>query len=408
VFGTVVMGLLANLPLTLAPGMGLNAFFVYTACFGLGFSYANALLFVLVDGLIFLALTVTGLRKLIFEGIPSVVKTAVPAGIGLFIAFLGLQKSGLVINDAATCVNLASFNLLGSATWASIMPLLITVGTVISIAVLSKRGNKGAIFLSVLGATVVYYLLGLTIDGFYDGFMSGLSLNPFTSFQAFLSESFGIDIDGYVSIDMDALPYIVDAVGGVEIELDEPLVYNDPEQSLSINIPAGKQKLDGKTALHFLRYRSGYVRGDIGRMDAQKVFLAAMGRKVKALGAIDLARLASAILPKVETNVTLVQSLSLANIVSEISEENIVLVTLPGDEAVAEKSGASYYSLSAPATREILSAYFGASDREFDKNGVFKNEKYESFKEIYENYAPYKLYTASTISENGIIIDKHD
>lgn len=225
---------------------------------------------------------------------------------------------------------------------------------------------------------------------------------------SFLSESFGIDIDGYVSIDMDALPYIVDAVGGVEIELDEPLVYNDPEQSLSINIPAGKQKLDGKTALHFLRYRSGYVRGDIGRMDAQKVFLAAMGRKVKALGAIDLARLASAILPKVETNVTLVQSLSLANIVSEISEENIVLVTLPGDEAVAEKSGASYYSLSAPATREILSAYFGASDREFDKNGVFKNEKYESFKEIYENYAPYKLYTASTISENGIIIDKHD
>lgn len=207
VIGTIVMGLLANLPLTLAPGMGLNAFFVYTACFGLGFSYANALLFVLVDGLIFLSLTITGLRKLIFEGIPSVVKTAVPAGIGLFIAFLGLQKSGLVVNDAATCVNLASFNLLGSTTWASIMPMLITVGTVISIAVLSKRGNKGAIFLSVLGATVLYYLLGLTIDGFYDGFLSGVSLDPFASFRAFLSEAFckvfteGFDFSGYLSVE---------------------------------------------------------------------------------------------------------------------------------------------------------------------------------------------------------------
>lgn len=225
---------------------------------------------------------------------------------------------------------------------------------------------------------------------------------------SFLSESFGIEINGYVSVDMDSLPYIVDSVGGVEIELDEPLVYNDPEQNLSINIPAGKQRLDGKTALHFLRYRSGYVRGDIGRMDAQKVFLASLGQKVRSLDAVDLARLASAILPRVETNLTLSQSLSLAKISSEIPEENIVLVTLPGDEAVAEKSGASYYSLSAPATEELLSEYFGLSKGNFDKNCVFKNERYESFIKCYENYTPYKLHTASSISKNGIIIDKHD
>jgi len=78
VVGSVLIGLLANLPLAQASGMGLNAFFVYTVCFGLGFSYANALLFVLVDGLMFILLTITGLRRLIFEAIPAAVKTAIP------------------------------------------------------------------------------------------------------------------------------------------------------------------------------------------------------------------------------------------------------------------------------------------------------------------------------------------
>ncbi len=225
---------------------------------------------------------------------------------------------------------------------------------------------------------------------------------------SFLSETMGIDINAYVSIDMNVLPTVVDTVGGVEIELDEPLVYNDPEQNLSINIPAGKQRLDGKSALHFIRYRSGYVRGDIGRMDAQKVFLASLGKKIRSLDAIYLARIASAILPKTETNVTLSQAISLTKIFSDIPDENITFVTLPGEEVVAEKSGASYYSVSAPATEEILCAYFGLAAGEFDKKAVFRNEKYESFKKCYENYVPYKLYTAASIYKNGIIIDKHD
>ena len=112
VIGTVLIGLLANLPLAQASGMGLNAFFVYTVCFGFGFTYANALVFVLVDGLIFILLTVTGLRKLIFDAIPAAVKTAIPAGIGLFIAFLGLQDAGIIVNDDATLVGISSFNLL--------------------------------------------------------------------------------------------------------------------------------------------------------------------------------------------------------------------------------------------------------------------------------------------------------
>ncbi len=205
VIGTLLIGLMANLPLAQAPGMGLNAYFVYTVCFGLGFSYANALLFVLADGLLFVLLTVTGLRRTIFEAIPEPVKKAVPAGIGLFIAFLGLQNAGLVVNDSATCVNLASFNLLGGANWGDIMPRLVTIAALISIAVMSKRGIKGAILLSILGATGIYYLLGFTVPGFYDGFLSGISLDPFAAFQAFGQESFGkiftqgFDFSGYLS-----------------------------------------------------------------------------------------------------------------------------------------------------------------------------------------------------------------
>ena len=191
VVGTLLIGLLANLPLAQASGMGVNAFFVYTVCFGLGFSYANALVFVLADGLIFVLLTLTGLRRIVFDAIPKRVKKIIPAGIGLFIAFLGFQDSGLIINNSATCVGLASFNILGDATWSSIMPLLVTFLTLIGIGVLSKKKVKGAILWSILGGTVVYYLLGLTIPGFYDGMFSSVSLNPFDAFRDFGSLAFG-------------------------------------------------------------------------------------------------------------------------------------------------------------------------------------------------------------------------
>ncbi len=191
VVGTLLIGLLANLPLAQASGMGLNAFFVYTVCFELGFTYANALLFVLADGIIFIVLTATGLRKVIFDAIPNRVKKIIPAGIGLFIAFLGLQDSGIIVNSPSTCVGIASFNLLGSATWASIMPMLVTIGTLIAIAILSKKGMKGAVLWSILGGAVVYYLLGFTVSGFYDGFLAGVSLNPFQAFKEFGTQAFG-------------------------------------------------------------------------------------------------------------------------------------------------------------------------------------------------------------------------
>ena len=90
VVGTLLIGLLANLPLALASGMGLNAFFVYTVCFTFGLSYANALVLVLFDGVLFIILTITGVRAKLFNAIPMCVRIAITAGIGLFIAFYKL------------------------------------------------------------------------------------------------------------------------------------------------------------------------------------------------------------------------------------------------------------------------------------------------------------------------------
>ena len=191
VIGTVLIGLMANLPLAQAPGMGLNAFFVYTVCFTLGFTYANALVFVLLDGLIFVILTVTGLRKIIFEAIPSAVKAAIPAGIGLFIAFLGLQDAKLVIPDASTGVTLASFNLFNNAKWADVMPLIVAVISILLIAVLSHKKVKGSILWGILGGTALYYLLGVTVPGFYNNFGDTFSFNPLKPFAAFGTETFG-------------------------------------------------------------------------------------------------------------------------------------------------------------------------------------------------------------------------
>lgn len=190
VIGTVLIGLLSNLPLAQASGMGLNAFFVYTMCLGFGFTYANALVLVLIDGIVFIILTVTGLRKMIFNAIPQPVRMAIPAGIGLFIAFLGLQNSKIIINDASTCVGLASFNIFKENAWATIMPMLVTVLAVLAIAVMSKRNVRGAVLWGIIGGAVLYYLLGLTVPGFYSSL--GITMDsPIEAFKQFGSEAFG-------------------------------------------------------------------------------------------------------------------------------------------------------------------------------------------------------------------------
>jgi AGZA family xanthine/uracil permease-like MFS transporter len=113
VIATLLMALWANFPVALAPGMGLNAFFTYTVVLGQGLSWQTALGAVFISGILFIILTVTGIRELLIDGVPPVMRASIGVGIGLFIAFIGLQNAGIVVSDETTFVALGNLTTAG-------------------------------------------------------------------------------------------------------------------------------------------------------------------------------------------------------------------------------------------------------------------------------------------------------
>ncbi len=223
----------------------------------------------------------------------------------------------------------------------------------------------------------------------------------------FLSQALCVPIDRYVTLELDALEELVDGLGGVEVDVPFDMDYEDPAQDLSIHIKKGKNLLDGKAAREFVRYRSGYLRGDIGRIDAQKIFLASLARKVKnELTPAELSLLVLRMLDEVRTNATVTDAAELLGAVGSVDEKNIRFITLAGEDAVATQSGASYYVISRPATIELLGRYFGGygDSESFDSLHLFLNESYSEFRRIYESYAPYSVYTADDILGGGLDI----
>ena len=152
VAGTLVMGLVANVPFAVAPGMGLNAFFTYTVCFGLGFKWQEALAMVFICGIINIIITVTKLRKAIINSIPRSLQLAIGGGIGLFIAYIGFINAG-IINISGAVPALSRFTEMG--------PVLTLIGLVI-IVVLMMLNVKGAILIGIIAATLIGIPMGIT------------------------------------------------------------------------------------------------------------------------------------------------------------------------------------------------------------------------------------------------------
>ena len=150
--GTLIMGIFANFPMGLAPGVGLNAFFAYSVCLGMGIKWEVALSGVLASGIIFLIISATGLREMIIKAIPTNLKFAVSAGIGLFIAFIGLKNAGIVVANSATFVGL------GDLTDPTV---LLSIFGVIAISIFMVRGSKIAIFLGMTLTAIVGMITGL-------------------------------------------------------------------------------------------------------------------------------------------------------------------------------------------------------------------------------------------------------
>ena len=151
VVGTLIMGLWANWPVALAPGMGLNAYFTYTVILGDGYSYQQALTAVLVAGVVFIILSVSPARKYIINSIPKSMKLGIGAGIGLFLAIIGLQNAGIIVDNPATLVGLGNV--------ASLPVLLAGLGFII-MAVLSNRKIPGAIVIGILVIAIIAWIIG--------------------------------------------------------------------------------------------------------------------------------------------------------------------------------------------------------------------------------------------------------
>lgn len=155
--GTLMMGLYARIPFAQAPGMGLNAFFAFSVATVYG--YNGALAAVLISGIIFIIITVIGVRESIVLAIPHNLKMAISAGIGLFIAFVGMQNAGIVVNNDATLVSFASFSLKQDAF--PFAPLLALIGVVI-IAILYFFKIKGSILIGIIACTLIGIPMGIT------------------------------------------------------------------------------------------------------------------------------------------------------------------------------------------------------------------------------------------------------
>ncbi len=153
IIGTLAMSLLAKLPFGLAPGMGLNAFFVFSVCMGMGYSWQFALTAVFIEGILFIILTITNIREAIVNAIPKNLRYAIGGGIGLFIAFIGMQNAGIIVNDDATLIALGDITS-GTA-------LLALIGLVIT-GVLYALNVKGAMLIGILATTVIGIPMGIT------------------------------------------------------------------------------------------------------------------------------------------------------------------------------------------------------------------------------------------------------
>ena len=197
--GTACMALMANLPFALSAGMGLNAYMAYTVVQGFGYSWQVALLAVFVEGIIFIMLSLTSVREAIFNAIPMQLKNAVSVGIGLFIAFIGLQNAGLSVGSDSTLVTITSFT--ENFSTAGISAVLAILGTLVT-AILYIKNVKGSILIGILGTWILGMLCQATgiyvpdaAQGFYSLYPT-FAVTDFTKLGETFGQCFQVDMSG--------------------------------------------------------------------------------------------------------------------------------------------------------------------------------------------------------------------
>ena len=203
-----------------------------------------------------------------------------------------------------------------------------------------------------------------------------------------LEKSLCIQIDGYAIINLEGFRNVIDIIGGVYMDVPYDMHYEDPEQDLYIHINAGPQTLSGAKSEQFVRFRSDYVQGDIGRVNAQKIFLTALFKQLQSSLTIStIPKLTEQALKYVTTDLTVDEIVFYAKELLSVDLGNVSMMTLPGEGARAA-SGASYYVMNRADTLSAINGYFNVynkdiTDEMFDRDYAFTAENYPSFKNIY-------------------------
>ncbi|MBE6602225.1 MAG: LytR family transcriptional regulator [Ruminococcaceae bacterium] len=213
--------------------------------------------------------------------------------------------------------------------------------------------------------------------------------------KRFLSRALGVRLDYFVTLDLSCVRRLVDAVGGVDVVLPQEMHYSDPEQGLEINLPQGAVHLDGKGAEQLVRFRSGYVNADLGRLDAQKLFLQAFAKSCKKLSVGSLLKITGVVLTRVQTDIDLPTAIQIATKLQTYDTDCIPMATLSGS-AIRGNSGAWYYVLNKKGASLMINEYCLPqkilTETEFDPDGIFDREDHPDF---------HKLYTAEPTTDGG-------
>lgn len=228
------------------------------------------------------------------------------------------------------------------------------------------------------------------------------------AFAKSLSEAMGINIKYYLSLGLETVVKMVDFVSGIEVDVPFDMDYDDNSQNLSIHLKAGKQVLDGKSAVEFLRYRAGYITGDLGRINAQKLFMNAFVKRIGQMGnPLALFNLCKLVLSNSETNIKESDVFSLCLKYAKLKDKSASYMTAPGEAIKDTNSGTWYYILSNSSMANLLDERFGlyTDKKDFDKSNKFVDINEKSFYDIYNKSCEVKIYSADDVENNEVNIN---
>lgn len=232
---------------------------------------------------------------------------------------------------------------------------------------------------------------------FYERY--GEERQALSAFSEFLARHLAMPIDNSILFSLDKVEVLVDAIGGVDVELPDRLFYQDPAADLTIDLPKGKQHLDGKNAVKLARYRSGYKNGDLGRLDAQKLLIFSIVTKLKDdLSLSSCVKLATLLQKKAITDMSLRDAVSIALFLGKNRNAvELLLFTAPGEATrYYGNTGTWYFSLNKSALSDAASRFFDSDAAEFDPDGIFLGKSVAMQNIYFDTNMKIKEYTASS------------